>query len=167
MYKYLVFILIILSYATPSNSKAMWEISDEWVCNREYSSKVIVDEDSDVAKRIKEHQLMTGKHWYTGNRINEHAPWTMFFNFKKNIKTGQDGRRSPIVDKLYYYGGGSSKWNNINVIITKLPETPLYSVMEVEEFIYWKEFWGKTTHGPRAIDDGVLSASAWKCLAVN
>ena len=56
MYKYLIFILILLSYSTPSNSKAMWEISDEWVCNREYSSKVIVDEDSDVAKRVKEHQ---------------------------------------------------------------------------------------------------------------
>lgn len=166
MHKYLVFIIIVLSYSTPSNSKAMWEISDEWVCNKEYSSKVIVDEDSDVAKRIKDHQIMTGEHWYTGNRINEHSPWTMFFNFKKKIKTGQDGQRDIIVDKFYYYGGGPSEWNNTNVIITKHSETSLYQVMEVEEFIYWKEFWGRTTHGPRAISDGVLTASAWKCLPV-
>ena len=167
MYKYLIFILILLSYSTPSNSKAMWEISDEWVCNKEYSSKVIVDENSYLAKRVEDHRKMTGEHWYTGNRINQHSPWTMFFNFKKNVKTDQTGQRDIIIDKTYYYGGGPSEWNNINLIISKHPETSLYSVMEIEEFVYWKEFWGKTTHGPRGINDGVLSASAWKCLAVN
>ena len=160
------FILLFLSFFVfleNARAKPMWEISKEWVCNKEYSTNIIVDENSDIAKSEKKNKKILGESWSL-NRINEHENWTNFYDFKDNKVKFMDGHTNIILDKIYLDGGGPNEWNNKNIIITKLDDEKLYNVMVVEEHKYEKEFWGTMSWGPRGVlNDGILYALAYKC----
>ena len=145
----------------------MWEISSKWVCSHEFSTDILVDENTYEGEQLIKNRQITGNANFTYDRINEHNSVTVFYDFENNQATYQSGNTNIIYDKHYYDGGGPGRWNNKNVIITKNNDVEFFSVQIIEEFLYHKEFWKRYSSGPRgSTSNGFLVVIASKCNPV-
>ena len=152
----------------------MWVVSSNWVCNLEFSTNMLVDNNTYNGERLEEYRKIFPDDADKINgpffHINKHNPWTYFLDFEKSIKTDKEGNTSDIVDKFYYE---SKSFGNQNIIVTtdKDKKSKYFSISIVDEKkIYGTneiEFWARYSYGPRDYgDQGLLKVKAFKCNQV-
>jgi hypothetical protein len=172
--KKLIIILILCVSAQTINAKPMWEVSSNWVCNLEFSTNMLVDNNTYYGEQLEKYRKNFPDDADKINspffHINKHEPWTYFLDFEKSIKTGKEGNTSVIVDKFYYE---SKSFGNQNIIVTtnKDEKHKWFGISIVDERknypTYEIEFWARTSNGPRDIgDEGLLKTKTFKCNPV-
>ena len=175
--KKLIIILILCISAQTINAKPMWEISSKWVCNLEFNTNMLVDNNTDNGEQLEKYRKnfpddadkINGPFY----KINQHEPWTFFLDFKKSILIDQTGYSFRIYDKHYYGFEDKRAFNNKNILVIKSNEDekyPWHNIYVVEEFkvtdgwgLEEYEYWAKKSFGPRHdANSGVLELDAYK-----
>ena len=104
----IVIFVIFLFYSNFSKAEPMWEISENWVCNKTYSLMGRVDGEYNPTREqmYRDNPFdLTLKDIY----LNKHNPYAIFYDFKK---PGSDGQTTPIINKDY-----DGAINIINIIM--------------------------------------------------
>jgi hypothetical protein len=149
----------------------MWKISDNWVCNKKFSSKTLVDKNTFYGEQLDKLKKTFPNDNYDvvngpGNfyLINDHDPWTFFIDFKNSKKIHQNGEYDLLVDKYFYEG---KNWPDQHILVFKSKDSDFYMIAEVEHSSYYNEYWYRYSDGPRTGgSNGVASIIMFKCNVV-
>ena len=97
MIKSLIIFIIFVFYSNFSKAEPMWEIAENWVCNKTYSLMGRVDGEYDPW-REQMYQDNPFDLTYKDIYLNKHEPYVIFYDFKKN-KNGPDSFRQVKFNK--------------------------------------------------------------------
>ena len=102
MIKSLVIFIIFVFYSNFSKAEPMWEIAENWVCNKTYSLMGRVDGEYDPW-REQMYQDNPFDLTYKDIYLNKHEPYVIFYDFKKEVTIGSDGHPAQTEIKLPKY----------------------------------------------------------------
>lgn len=142
----IIILILILFISLNAFAQPVWQISDEWMCEKKYKIENFMREDNEKIDT-------------TNNLSDENH--TQFFDFSKSTMAISGGTKFKITKKIFW---GDTSY----IFIEGTDDNPYQGVVNITKFQI-NEFWNTRTNvdGLYNMDYDLLTTSAYKCNAID